>query len=213
MIRTPRSPNLYVIADRTALAGRDLPDAVEEIADAGVDWIQIRDKSGDDRRLFRDVEQCSRRLEGRSTRLWVDDRVDLVALLPVAGVHLGQSDLRPVTARELVGVTPWIGRSTHSLEQVLEADGDPAVDVLAVGPIFDTLSKKDAEPSVGLELLRKARQLTNRLIVAIGGMTVDNVRSVLEAGADSVVVLGAICQAEDIGRSCRRILAATAGAS
>ena len=213
MNRVLGSPNLYVIADREALAGRDLPDAVVEIADAEVDWIQIRDKTGDDGRLFREVEQCCRRLEGRATRLWVDDRVDLAALLPVAGVHLGQSDLSPATARKLLGVAPWIGRSTHSLEQVREADREPAVDVVAVGPVFATISKKNADPTVGLEFLRRARRLTNRLIVAIGGITVDNLRAVLDAGADSVVVLGAVCRADNIGQSCRRMLAVGAGES
>jgi thiamine-phosphate pyrophosphorylase len=142
----------------------------------------------------------------------VDDRVDLAALLPVDGVHLGQRDLPPAAARPLLAARVSIGASTHDPAQLDAAAGDPAVDVVAVGPVFATRSKPDPDPVVGLDLVRAARVRTPKPVVAIGGIGEHNLAAVLDAGADAVAVLSAI-RAEEVAGSCRRLLQAVEAAA
>ncbi len=202
----------YVLADVAALGPIDVAGAVEEMAQQGVRSIQLRAKPApSDRDLFRLTEECCRRLEGTGARLWIDDRADLAALLPLAGVHLGQEDLPPAAARAVVGEDSWLGLSTHNEEQWRGAEADPEVDLIAVGPIFATTSKRNPGETIGLEGLRAARRVTSKPLVAIGGIGFENLGEVLATGVDSVAVLGAVCAAEDIagvGRNCRRLLAA-----
>jgi thiamine-phosphate pyrophosphorylase len=104
------------------------------------------------------------------------------------GVHVGQEDLSPESARRVIGPELWLGVSTHNPEQLREADQTTA-DYLAIGPVFATSSKERPDPVVGLEGVRRARELTRKPLVAIGGITRANARSVLEAGADAVAVI------------------------
>jgi thiamine-phosphate pyrophosphorylase len=179
---------------------------------AGVRWIQIRAKSAFDDELVAGLEACCRALEGSEAEIWVNDRPDLARLFPVAGVHLGQDDLEPEAARRVVGPRKMIGRSTHNEGQLREADADSAVDVIAIGPVYPTASKENPEEIVGLEGLRRARLLTRKPLVAIGGIDEHNLSDVLEAGADSVAMVGAVCHG-DIEANCRRLgVLAEAGA-
>jgi thiamine-phosphate pyrophosphorylase len=201
---------VYAIADAEALRPRPLPEAVAEMAAAGVRWIQIRGKrlSGGD--WYSILADCCRALEGSGTELWVDDRADLAALFPVQGLHLGQADLSPAAARRVVGRDVQLGLSTHDEAQLAAADADPEVDVIAVGPVFPTTGKERPDPVVGLGFVRWARARTAKRLVAIGGIGADNVASVLAAGADAAAVIGAICRG-DIGANCRRLLVAAGG--
>ena len=206
--RRPRPPRLYAIADAEALGGpARVEPAVAAMAEAGVRWIQVRAKELPDDELYRLVESCCRRLEGGEAALWVNDRPDLAALLPVAGVHVGQGDLPPWAARRVIGERIWLGRSTHGEAQLEAADRDREVDVIALGPIFETTGKRAPDPRVGLEMLRGCRGRTAKPLVAIGGIGPDNVARVLAAGADSAAVIGALCRG-DVARNCRRMLAA-----
>ena len=198
---------VYAIADAEALAPRPLPDAVAEMAAAGVRSLQVRAKKLSGSSGYRALEGCCRVLDGSGVELWVDDRADFAALFPVAGLHLGQTDLPPAAARRVVGRDVRIGLSTHTEEQVAAADADRDVDVIAVGPIFPTASKERPDPVVGLALLRWARARTAKRLLAIGGIDAGNVASVLDAGADAAVVLGAVCRG-DVRANCRRLLAA-----
>jgi thiamine-phosphate pyrophosphorylase len=209
---TPRPPAVYAIADAAALGETALPDAVAEMAAAGIGWIQLRAKGGRlaDGELYRLAAACRRRLEGSRAALWIDDRADLAAVLGAAGLHLGQRDLPPAAARRVVGEGAWIGLSTHDPEQLGRADADPEVDVVAVGPIFPTSGKERPAPVVGLAGLARARRLTAKPLVAIGGIDAGNVARVLAAGADSAAVLGAVCRGA-VGANCRRLLAAAEG--
>jgi len=118
----------------------------------------------------------------------VNDRAD-IALLLNAGLHLGQDDIPPQDARRLLGSSPILGYSTHNDGQLAAAGREPA-SYLALGPMFPTQSKINPDPVVGIERLRAWRRLTDKPLVAIGGITRDNARSVLESGADSVAVIG-----------------------
>lgn len=215
----PPRGRVYTIADWDLLGKEAVPAAVEAMAEAGVRWVQLRAKSTGGGELHRTLEKICRTLEGSDCLLWVDDRVDLVALFPptvVVGVHLGQRDLSAPQARQVFGAEPrWIGWSTHNAAQGAAAVVDNAVDVVAVGPVFPTTSKIDADPAVGLDLVRAVRRSLDhsprpqRPLVAIGGIESANLGRVLDAGADTVAVLGAACRG-DVYRNCRELLKAAA---
>lgn len=198
---------IYAIADAQALAPTPVPAAVAAMAGEGVRWIQVRGKRLSGSEWYRLLEECCRALEGSGAELWVDDRADLAALFPVAGLHVGQIDLPPGAARRVVGPGVRIGLSTHTEEQVAAADLDPDVDVIAVGPVFPTTGKERPDPLVGLDFVRRARARTGKTLVAIGGIDAGNVAQVLAAGVDFAVVLGAVCRG-DVRANCRRLLAA-----
>ncbi|MEE8137745.1 MAG: thiamine phosphate synthase [Thermoanaerobaculia bacterium] len=205
MRRQPHPPPVYAIADADALAPTPVASGVARMAEAGLRWIQVRAKSLSDRELYDQLERCCRLLEGSDATLWVDDRADLAALFPVAGVHVGQRDLPPEAVRRVVGPGLWIGLSTHNEVQLEAAERSPEVDLVALGPIFSTGSKREPDPVVGLERLRRARGKTFKPLVAIGGIDAQRVPEVLAAGADSVAVLAAVCRG-DVVANCRRLL-------
>lgn len=218
-LRRLEPPPLYAIADGDVLGLERVPAAVETIAKAGIRWIQIRAKHAADGDLFGLTKDSLARLRGTDSSLWINDRPDLAALLPIAGVHLGQDDLPPAAARRVLvrsarrsGVDEncWIGRSTHDLKQAEAAEADPAVDVIAFGPIFDTTSKQQPDPVVGLNGLREVRRRVTKPLVAIGGIVAGNLATVLAAGADSVAILGAVCHG-DIASNCGRLRSALQG--
>ncbi len=198
---------VYAIADAEMLSPRLLSEAVVEMAESGIRWIQLRGKRLSGEAWHRAAEDCVRALEGSGAELWVDDRVDLAALLPVRGVHLGQADLPPAAARGVVGGDVRIGLSTHGEAQLTAADADLEVDVIAVGPVFPTTGKERPDPVVGLPFVARARGRTAKRLVAIGGIDAGNVAQVLAAGADAAAVLGAVCRG-NIRANCRRLLAA-----
>ncbi len=205
---------VYAIADAGALGADALPAAVAEMAGAGVRWIQVRAKHLSGSGWHTALAACCRALEGSGVRLWVDDRADLAALFPVDGVHVGQRDLPPAAARRVVGGDVKIGLSTHDEEQFAAADADPAVDVIAVGPVFPTTGKENPDPMVGLPFVRWARERTRKPLVAIGGIDAANVAEVLAAGADAAAVLGAVCRGgvREVRANCRRLVIAAAAA-
>lgn len=201
-------PRLYGIADADALAPRRVDQAVREMADAGVRWVQVRAKHASGAELCAMLERVLEAARATETRVWIDDRVDLAAMWPMAGVHLGQNDLPPVAARGVLDRPCWIGWSTHNDEQVAQAEADGAVDVVAIGPVFATGSKSPPDPTVGLDGVRRARALTTKPLVAIGGIDDANAGAVLDAGADTVAVIGALCRGSSVARSARRLLQA-----
>jgi thiamine-phosphate pyrophosphorylase len=185
-------PRLYAIVDRDALDARGMTagEFAQELRDAGVRLVQYRDKGGSPQQILRAAAEISKVFAGMEDAVLVmNDRADL-ALLAGWGVHVGHTDMSPADARTLLGAAA-IGVSTHNEAQVLAADAG-AADYVAIGPVFATASKSDTEPVVGLEGVRRARSLTSKPLVAIGGITRENARSVIEAGADSVAVIGAL---------------------
>ncbi len=181
-------PRLYPILDV-----RFFPDsallcrAAQEIVAAGVTLFQYRNKSGS-ARLMLDQAVELKNAVGGAVQLIMNDRADLCLAAGFDGVHVGQDDLSPQSVRKIIGPELWLGVSTHNPEQIREADQTSA-DYLAIGPVFSTTSKADPDPVVGLEGLRQARALTHKPLVAIGGITRANCRSVLDAGADAVAVI------------------------
>ena len=160
----------------------------EAVAQARVSVAQFRHKGPYTRDLLAQAEKIGRILRAGGVRYVINDRADVAKMLGADGVHLGQEDLAPARVRAIVGPDVWIGLSTHNEAQLRAADCEPA-DYLALGPIFATGSKENPDPVMGLAELARLRPLTATPLVAIGGITRDNVRQVLEAGADAAAVI------------------------
>jgi thiamine-phosphate pyrophosphorylase len=186
-------PRLYPIVDTACFQdGNAVLNAAEEVARGGCTVLQYRNKSGNARQMLDHARELRAHL-GASIKLIMNDRADLCLAADFDGVHLGQDDLSPESARLIIGLdlhgkARWLGVSTHNAEQLAEADKTSA-DYVAIGPIFATGSKANPDPVVGLEGLRRVRKLTRKPLVAIGGITRANARSVIDAGADSVAVI------------------------
>jgi thiamine-phosphate pyrophosphorylase len=187
-------PPLYPILDTSFLPvqGRDafLTQLVLQLVGAGVTLLQYRNKQGSDEQILADAAVMKLAAQGQ-LRLIMNDRPDLAVRASLDGVHVGQQDISPTEARRIVGGERIVGVSTHNRAQLENAAGQP-VDYIAIGPVFATASKSNPDPVVGLEGVRKARRLTTKPLVAIGGITLENAQQVLEAGADSVAVISAM---------------------
>jgi thiamine-phosphate pyrophosphorylase len=178
---------LYAIVDAACFP--DTPALLAfagELRSAGVALFQYRNKSGNARQMLCQARELRRKLEG--ARLIMNDRADLCLAAGFDGVHVGQEDLSVQGARRVVGEKLWVGVSTHNPAQV-RAEMSGFADYVAVGPVFATSSKANPDPVIGLDGVREARRLTQKPLVAIGGITRQDFRRVLEAGADAVAVI------------------------
>ncbi|HWW96859.1 MAG TPA: thiamine phosphate synthase [Edaphobacter sp.] len=188
-----RFPRLYPIVDEGVLRqrGSGVERFVTELRAAGVRLLQYRNKAGGPQEVLLNAAVIREAMVGSGCRLILNDRADLAIVAGWDGVHVGQGDLSPEDAKRVVGAERWVGVSTHTEEHVRGADASCA-DYVAVGPVFATGTKLDAEAVIGLEGVRRARALTKKPIVAIGGITRANARSVIDAGADSAAVISAL---------------------
>lgn len=182
-------PVLYPILDAALLDshGLSMLDAAEAMLETGATILQWRCKDPVTRARFQEIEAIASACRKHGAQLVINDRADL-AMMFEAALHVGQTDLPARLARELTGEHARLGLSTHNAGQVIEADSMP-VDYVAFGPIFPTSSKANPDPVAGIGRLRDIRRLTRKPLVAIGGITRENVHSVLDAGADSVAVI------------------------
>lgn len=189
--REVRLPRLYAIVDAASFPGErraaELARYTEELLGAGVTLLQLRNKQDGAREVLSQAREL-RRVAGSRARLIMNDRADLCLAAGFDGVHVGQEDLSPEGARAVVGERLWVGVSAHSVEQVREAEAGPS-DYVAVGPVFATASKEKPDPVIGLEGVRAARAATRKPLVAIGGITRQSCKAVVDAGADSVAVI------------------------
>ncbi len=191
-----RIPRLYAIVDAAEAGGRAPTALAETLFRAGVRLIQFRDKRASSRELYERCREIAERARRAGVVFIVNDRSDVALTADADGVHVGQEDLPVELARRLLGTAKLIGCSTHSVSQVAEAHRTSA-DYIAFGPIFPTKSKERPDPVVGLDGLREARKATHKPLVAIGGVTLENARAVIEAGADSVAVIRDLLANED----------------
>jgi thiamine-phosphate pyrophosphorylase len=188
MIQLPR---LYAILDSSCFANTDaLRSAAQELVAGGVTLLQYRNKNGNARQMLHQAQELKRTV-GRSAKLIMNDRADLCLAAGFDGVHVGQDDLSPESVRNIIGPDLWLGVSTHNPEQLRQA-AKTSANYLAIGPAFATTSKTNPDPVVGLEGVRHARALSSKPLVAIGGITLANCHSVIEAGADSVAVISGL---------------------
>jgi thiamine-phosphate pyrophosphorylase len=197
-------PRLYVILDAALLTTPDT-DCAQKLAGAGVRLLQYRNKNASTRELFEASNRLASLLVPQGVTFFVNDRADVAALAGASGVHVGQEDLGVEAARSVIGPGKLVGVSTHNLEQFKRAAATSA-DYIAVGPVFATSSKANPDPVVGTDLLRQVRPLTDKPIVAIGGITLDRAMEAFEAGADSIAVISDILLAPDPGRRVRQYI-------
>ncbi|HVR71303.1 MAG TPA: thiamine phosphate synthase [Vicinamibacteria bacterium] len=200
----PARPFVYPIVDAGALGGRSAAEAVRALAEGGASLVQLRAKGMPDGALLDLAREATAAARAAGIALIVDDRADVARLAGADGVHVGQDDLPPTACRAVLGAGALVGLSTHGLGQI-EAGRREPVDYLAVGPVFPTRSKRLADPVVGPELVRRARALWPGPLVAIGGITPENAREVVEAGADGLAVISAVLAHDDLAEAVRRL--------
>lgn len=200
-----RFPPLYAIID-PSLAVIPPVQIAAKLAGAGVRLIQLRDKRCGAGKLLAQTKELLAVLARRDARTIVNDRPDVASIAGAGGVHVGQEDLPVEEARRICGEGCWVGVSTHNIEQFREALRTSA-DYIAVGPVFPTSTKENPDPVVGVGFVRAARQMTDKPLVAIGGITLQTAEEVWRAGADSVAVIRDLMSAEDPASVAREYLA------
>ncbi len=203
-------PRLYVILDAALLTVPE-SECAQELVDAGVRLLQYRNKKASARELYEGAKRLSSLLTPQDVTFVVNDRADVAWAAGASGVHVGQEDLEAEAARAVIGTGKLLGVSTHTLEQFERAAASSA-DYIAVGPVFSTSTKANPDPVVGIELIRRVRVLTDKPIVAIGGITLERAGEVIQAGADSVAVVSNILLAPNPGQRARNYIDVLAAA-
>ena len=189
-------PPLYAILSADVFPG-DPEDWARRLAGAGVGIIQYRDTRGSSALLLAVARRLSALAQSHPFRFVMNDRADIAALVGAGGVHVGQEDIAVEAARRICGPDCWVGGSTHNLEQ-FRAAAVTSADYIAVGPIFATATKEHPDPVVGVEFIRQVRPLTQKPIVAIGGITAERAREVYAAGATSIAVAADLASVPDL---------------
>ena len=182
-------PKIYPITDER-ISGIAHAEQVRLLIAGGATLIQLREKYAGTRAFYESAAAAVAIAREHDVSIIINDRVD-IALALKTGVHLGQDDLPPDEARALLGPDAIIGFSTHSIEQARTAMKYP-IDYIAVGPVFQTNTKQDHDPVIGLDGLKAVRNIIDRPLVAIGGINEGNVAEVFAAGADSAAMIGAV---------------------
>ncbi len=183
-------PKLYPITD-CQLSNCTHEEIVRMMLAGGARLIQLRDKDASAKEMLDAARACLPLTQAAEARLIINDRVDVALTAGADGVHLGQEDLSVEEARDILGEDKIIGISTHTLDQ-FRAAMETSANYIAVGPVFHTQTKENPSPIVGLNLLREAKALADRPLVAIGGISIDRAAEVIAAGADSVAVISAL---------------------
>jgi thiamine-phosphate pyrophosphorylase len=197
-------PRLYVILDASLITSSER-DCTLGLAEAGVRLLQYRNKSASSRQYLDTSRELAETLRPHGLTFIVNDRPDVAFLAGANGVHVGQDDLDVEQARRVLGGDKLVGISTHNLGQ-FERAAKTSADYIAAGPVFGTSSKVNPDPVVGLDFLRRVRALTDKPIVAIGGITLDRAAAVIESGADAVAVISGILNAPDPGERAKQYL-------
>jgi thiamine-phosphate pyrophosphorylase len=187
---------LYLVTDQPSLKGRTLIDVVQAAVQGGVTCVQLREKHANSRDFYAQAVALMNLLRPLNVPLIINDRLDIALACGAQGVHLGQSDLPVDVARKLLPPEVFIGWSVETMEEVARSATLP-VDYLGVSPVFATPTKTDTATPWGLDGLQRIRALTQLPLVAIGGIHLHNATQVMQAGADSLAVVSAICSADD----------------
>ncbi|MCM8777969.1 MAG: thiamine phosphate synthase [Candidatus Omnitrophica bacterium] len=195
----------YFITDSTLTKSSVIED-VKAAVKAGVKVVQYREKYKSAKEMVKEALEIKRICEGKCLFL-INDRIDIAMAIDADGVHLGQDDIPCLYARKLLGRDKIIGITVHNTEAALTAERDGA-DYLGVSPIFATRTKKDAMPPLGVEIIREIKKVVNIPVVAVGGINLDNLTSVLEAGADGISAVSVVVSSDNVEKECRRFIKA-----
>lgn len=202
--KVKRISGLYVIIDTQALQGRNHIEVTRQAISGGARIIQLRDKIHNKRGLLPIAQQLKTVCAEHDVLFIINDYLDLALATGADGLHLGQSDLPMPVARQWLPIDRILGCSVTTVDEATAAQSQGA-DYIAVGAMYPTPSKA-APVVVGPERLRQVRQAVTLPLVAIGGISQENVTEVMSAGADSIAVINAVLGAEDIAEACRQIV-------
>jgi len=196
--------DLYVITDEAIAGGLTHAEIALRAIAGGADVIQLRDKVCGCRELIR-IGRALRMITINSGTLFmVNDRLDVALACGADGVHLGQDDIRVGVARQIAPPGFIIGVSVGTVDEAVRAE-DEGADYIAISPVFSTVSKNDAGPGLGLDVIREIRRSVSVPVIAIGGINLDNVRQVIAAGADGVAVISVVVGSRDIIAASREL--------
>ena len=187
---------LYAVTDRSWLNGKTLCEQVEKAIKGGVTFVQLREKNLDEKSFFEEAVEIQSLCRKYSIPFVINDNVEIARRINADGVHVGQSDMEAVDVRKMLGKDKILGVSVQTVEQALIAQKQGA-DYLGVGAVFPTGTKKDAE-DVSYETLKEICKAVKIPVVAIGGITSDNVSELKNSGISGIAVISAIFAAEDI---------------
>jgi len=196
---------LYVITTEIPCLSRTHIDVARDAIAGGATVIQLREKDRCTRDILRIAVEIRKLTCQSGTLFIINDRIDIALAIDADGVHLGQEDMPLPYARKILGKEKIIGVSVGGIEEAVRAEREGA-DYLGVGSIFLTPSKSDAGQPVGLDTLSEVRSLVKTPIVAIGGITLNNIEEVLKAGADGVAVISAVACAADVRKATSELL-------
>jgi len=188
--------SLYLVTDRSLSKGRTTFEIVEAAVKGGVTCVQLREKQCDTREFIDEALLIKDFLKLKRIPLIINDRLDVAQAVGADGVHLGQSDMPFSMAKKIVGDSMLIGISAESLDDAIQAEKEGA-DYIGVSPIFQTPTKTDTAPPLGLTGLQKIRETVDIPLVGIGGLNKTNAQEVIEGGADGIAVVSAIVSADD----------------
>ncbi len=194
--------SIYAVLDRQSVTLRPLTAIASDCLKAGIKIIQLRDKTEDSARFYRDAVAL-KKLIGTKALYIINDRIDIAKLSNADGVHLGQYDIPVAAARKILGPKAIVGKSCHSLAQALSAEKE-GVDYISIGPVFSTPTKPDYKP-VGIGLLEKVRTHVTLPVVAIGGITKDNIHLVRATNTHLIAVVRAIGKAKDTVKAVKEL--------
>ena len=197
-------PRLYAIldAEACAAAGRTPVEVARAFLSGGARWIQLRCKSTGSGAFLDLAHVILEETNSAGGTLIINDRADIAALTGAHGLHVGQEDLAPADARTVIGAAPILGLSTHTQAQWGRAVEEP-ISYVAIGPVFGTGTKNTGYDAIGLETVSRAAQAASQKglpTVAIGGITLENAASVIEAGAGSVAVISDLLKGDPEAR-------------
>ncbi|MBR6383573.1 MAG: thiamine phosphate synthase [Lachnospiraceae bacterium] len=201
---------LYAVTDRHWLDGRSLKDVVKESLDGGVTFVQLREKTLEDDKFLEEALELKELCREYKVPFVINDNVDIALAMDADGVHVGQSDMEAGNVRAKLGSDKIIGVSAQTVEQAVLAEQRGA-DYLGVGAVFPTGSKDDAV-EVSHETLKAICEAVSIPVIAIGGISVNNVKELTGSGIVGIAVISAIYAAEDIKKATEDLKAETARA-
>jgi thiamine-phosphate diphosphorylase len=199
-----RNTSLYVLLDKGLTGARDITGVAEQLIRGGAGIVQYRDKVSEDKQYLENAMELYKILRRARALFIINDRLDVAWYIDADGVHLGQDDLPVRVARKLLKKNKIIGRSAETVEQAVAAQNEGA-DYIGLGPMFHTTTKP-IKTVRGLKLLRESIRQVKIPCFAIGGINLDNLSLILEAGCDKVVVGSAILNCRDIVSKCSEFL-------
>lgn len=206
-MKQPFDLSLYLVTDKPENYRKPLLAAVEEAVSAGATIVQYRADGGTKRELHTTALELQKLLRPRKIPLIINDHIDLALAIDADGAHIGQNDLPVAIARRLLGPDRILGVSISTETDLANTDLT-VVDYLGIGPVYSTISKRNAPAAIGTDGLARLKTQTHLPIVAIGGISIERAPAVLATGVNGIAVVSALSQIDDIPAAARALLSA-----